>query len=139
MSRTDIHFAIFRTFEEGQRYRMDFDVRLVDAGRNPGDLKILPGIRPIVAATRDEAKEKENFLQTLVPERIGVDLVSSWCGVDVSRYPNGSSTAANARRAQAAQTNTCSARSIYAPGFRLRAPGHGWHQSQTAIDRKSVV
>jgi len=58
---------------------MDFDVRLVDAGRNPGDLKILPGIRPIVAATRDEAKEKENFLQTLVPERIGVDLVSSWC------------------------------------------------------------
>jgi FMN-dependent oxidoreductase (nitrilotriacetate monooxygenase family) len=83
----DIHFAIFRTFEEGQRYRMDFDVRLVDAGRNPGDLKILPGIRPIVAATRDEAKEKENFLQTLVPERIGVDLVSSWCGVDVSRYP----------------------------------------------------
>ena len=46
---------------------------------------------------------------------------------------NGSSTAANARRAQAAQTNTCLARSIYAPGFRLRAPGHGWHQSKTAI------
>ena len=82
----DIHFAIFRTFEEGQRYRIDFDARLGAAGRNPQDLKILPGIHPIVAATRDEAKEKEDFLQTLVPERIGIDLVSSWCGVDVSHY-----------------------------------------------------
>jgi FMN-dependent oxidoreductase (nitrilotriacetate monooxygenase family) len=83
----DLHFAVLRTVEEGQRYREDFNDRLVDAGRNPEDLKVLPGIHPIVAATRDEAKEKEDFLQALVPERIGVDLVSSWCGVDVSGYP----------------------------------------------------
>jgi FMN-dependent oxidoreductase (nitrilotriacetate monooxygenase family) len=83
----DIHFAVMRSIEEGQRYRADFDSRLVAAGREPQDLKILPGIHPVVAASRDEAKEKENFLQTLVPERIGVDLVSSWCGVDVSRFP----------------------------------------------------
>ena len=45
------------------------------------------GIHPIVGTSRDEAKEKEDFLQTLVPERIGVDLVSSWSGVDVSDQP----------------------------------------------------
>ncbi len=83
----DIHFAIMRTVDEGQRYRLDFHARLIAAGREPQDLKILPGIHPIVGTSRDEAKEKEDFLETLVPERIGVDLVSSWSGVDVSGHP----------------------------------------------------
>jgi alkanesulfonate monooxygenase SsuD/methylene tetrahydromethanopterin reductase-like flavin-dependent oxidoreductase (luciferase family) len=76
-----------RAVEEGRLYRTDFDARLIAAGREPQDMKILPGIHPIVGASRDEAKEKEEFLQTLVPERIGVDLVSNWSGVDVSGYP----------------------------------------------------
>jgi FMN-dependent oxidoreductase (nitrilotriacetate monooxygenase family) len=83
----DLHFAILRTIEEAQRYRADFHGRLVAAGREPQDMKILPGIHPIVAASRDEASEKEAALQELVPERIGVDLVTSWSGVDVSSYP----------------------------------------------------
>src|SRR3984957_18810899 len=83
----DVHFATLRTVEEAQRYRTDFHSRLVAAGREPQDMKILPGIHPIVGASRDEAKEKEEFLQALVPERIGVDLVTSWSGIDVSGYP----------------------------------------------------
>jgi alkanesulfonate monooxygenase SsuD/methylene tetrahydromethanopterin reductase-like flavin-dependent oxidoreductase (luciferase family) len=82
-----VHFAVIRSIEEGIKYRADFDVRLTAAGRAPADLKILPGIHPVVASSRSEAREKEDFLQTLVPERIGVDLVSSWCGVDVSAFP----------------------------------------------------
>jgi FMN-dependent oxidoreductase (nitrilotriacetate monooxygenase family) len=83
----DMHFAVLRSIEEAQRYRVDFDARLVAAGREPQDLKILPGIQPIVGTSRDEANEKAEFLQTLVPDRIGVDLVTSWCGVDVSGFP----------------------------------------------------
>jgi FMN-dependent oxidoreductase (nitrilotriacetate monooxygenase family) len=83
----DVHFAVIRSIEEGLKYRADFDVRLTTAGRASADLKILPGIHPVVAASRSEAREKEEFLHTLVPERIGVDLVSSWCGVDVSAFP----------------------------------------------------
>ena len=83
----DVNFAIVQTFEEGQRYRKDFDDRLQRAGRRPADLKVLPGILPIVAASRAEAREKRDFLETLVPARVGVDLVSSWCGMDLSRYP----------------------------------------------------
>jgi FMN-dependent oxidoreductase (nitrilotriacetate monooxygenase family) len=83
----DLHFAVLRTIEEAQRYRADFHGRLVAAGREPQDMKILPGIHPIVAASRDEASEKEAALQELVPERIGVDLVTSWSGIDVSSYP----------------------------------------------------
>lgn len=83
----DVHFAVLRTPDEARRYRADFDERLAAAGREPSDLKILPGIHPIVGASRDEAREKEDFLQTLVPDRIGVDLVTSWSGVDVSSHP----------------------------------------------------
>src|ERR1700721_4273340 len=72
----DVHFAIMRSIEEGQRYRGGFDSRLAATKRQPQDLKILPGIHPVVAASRDEALEKQVFLETLVPERIGVDLVS---------------------------------------------------------------
>jgi alkanesulfonate monooxygenase SsuD/methylene tetrahydromethanopterin reductase-like flavin-dependent oxidoreductase (luciferase family) len=44
---------------------------------------------PIVAGSRAEAREKRDFLETLVPARVGIDLVSSWCGMDLSAYPIG--------------------------------------------------
>jgi FMN-dependent oxidoreductase (nitrilotriacetate monooxygenase family) len=83
----DLNFALVRTIEEGQRYRKDFDERLRRIGRKPSDLKVLPGILPIVARSRAEAQEKRDFLETLVPPRVGIDLVSSWCGLDLSPYP----------------------------------------------------
>jgi FMN-dependent oxidoreductase (nitrilotriacetate monooxygenase family) len=83
----DLNFALVRTIEEGQRYRKDFDTRLQRFGRQPGDLKVLPGVLPIVARSRAEAQEKRDFLETLVPARVGIDLVSSWCGLDLSAYP----------------------------------------------------
>ncbi|HEY2210139.1 MAG TPA: LLM class flavin-dependent oxidoreductase [Bradyrhizobium sp.] len=86
-AHADLNFAIVRTIDDGQRYRKDFDERLQKYGRSPRDLKVLPGILPIVARSRDEATEKRDFLETLVPERVGIDLVSSWCGIDLSTYP----------------------------------------------------
>jgi FMN-dependent oxidoreductase (nitrilotriacetate monooxygenase family) len=83
----DINFALVRSIEDGQRYRKDFDGRLERVGRKPADLKVLPGILPIVAKSASEAQEKRDFLETLVPERVGIDLVSSWCGIDMSAYP----------------------------------------------------
>ena len=86
-AHADIHFAIIRGVEEGQRYRQDFNERLARFGRAPESLRILPGILPIVAASRAEATEKQEFLETLVPVRMSVDLMSSWCGVDLSVFP----------------------------------------------------
>lgn len=83
----DLNFALVRTIEEGRHYRKDFDERLQRIGRAPGDLKVLPGILPIVARSRAEAQEKREFLETLVPARVGIDLVSSWCGMDLPAYP----------------------------------------------------
>jgi FMN-dependent oxidoreductase (nitrilotriacetate monooxygenase family) len=83
----DIHFAIIRSVEDGQRYRQDFNTRLARYGRAPESAKILPGILPVVAGSRAEATEKQEFLETLVPVRMSVDLLSSWCGVDLSSFP----------------------------------------------------
>jgi FMN-dependent oxidoreductase (nitrilotriacetate monooxygenase family) len=83
----DLHFAIAQTIEVAQTYRQDFDTLLQRYGRKPEDLKILFGVLPIVAESRAEADEKRAFLETLVPERVGIDLVSSWSGLDLSAFP----------------------------------------------------
>jgi len=40
-----------------------------------------------VAKSRAQAEEEREFLETLVPERVGIDLVSSWAGIDLSTCP----------------------------------------------------
>jgi FMN-dependent oxidoreductase (nitrilotriacetate monooxygenase family) len=83
----DLHFTMFRSVEEGVRYRQDFCERLAKWGRRPDSMKILPGVLPIVARSAAEAQEKREYLESLVPEQVGVDLVSSWCGLDLSGLP----------------------------------------------------
>ncbi|PWV51556.1 LLM class flavin-dependent oxidoreductase [Chitinophaga sp. S165] len=83
----DMNFALLRSIEEGKAYREDFDVRLAKYGRPSSALKVLPGILPIVASSREEAAQKEALLESLVPEQVGIDLVSSWVGIDLSGFP----------------------------------------------------
>ncbi|WP_131195520.1 LLM class flavin-dependent oxidoreductase [Lichenihabitans psoromatis] len=83
----DVHFAVTRSIEEGQSYRTEFDQRLAKFGRTPESFKILPGILPIVAASASEAEERQAYLETLMPDAVGIDLLSSWAGIDLSAYP----------------------------------------------------
>ncbi|MGF6767931.1 FMN-dependent oxidoreductase (nitrilotriacetate monooxygenase family) [Paraburkholderia sp. GAS199] len=86
-THADLHFSMCRSLEEGLSYRREINDRLARCGRSPGSLKILPGIQPVLAASHAEAKEKRELLESLVPERMAVDLVSSWCQIDVSSLP----------------------------------------------------
>lgn len=86
-AHADAHFAIFSTREDGIRYRKDINERLARHGRHPESFKILPGILPIVAGSKDEALERQEYLQTLLPDQVGIDLLSSWSGLDLSAYP----------------------------------------------------
>jgi FMN-dependent oxidoreductase (nitrilotriacetate monooxygenase family) len=83
----EINFSLARSIEEGKKNRTEFDDRLAQYGRTSGSLKILPGILPIVAASFSEAEEKRDFLESLTPPRLAIDLVSSWVGMDLSGYP----------------------------------------------------
>ncbi|MPR12458.1 LLM class flavin-dependent oxidoreductase [Microvirga tunisiensis] len=57
-SRADAIFAGQETFEEAQAYYRDVKQRAVGFGRNPDQLFVLPGIRPVIGSTDEEAERK---------------------------------------------------------------------------------
>jgi alkanesulfonate monooxygenase SsuD/methylene tetrahydromethanopterin reductase-like flavin-dependent oxidoreductase (luciferase family) len=84
----DVVFAASQTLEEARAYYVDVKRRLAKFGRHPDDIKIMPGISPIVAATEAEAKAKYQALQDLIPDAVGVALLASYLSLkDLSAYP----------------------------------------------------
>ncbi|MBZ9772365.1 LLM class flavin-dependent oxidoreductase [Mesorhizobium sp. CO1-1-8] len=86
-AQADMHFALFATKEDGIRYRGDINERLARFGRRPQSFKILPGILPIVAASEAKGRERQDYLQSLLPDRLAIDLLGSWIEMDLSAYP----------------------------------------------------
>ena len=86
-THAEVHFAVIRNEEEGLLYRADMNERLAKRGRSPDGFKLLPGVLPIVAGSAAEAQEKQEFLESLMLDRVAIDLLSSWAGVDLSTYP----------------------------------------------------
>lgn len=84
----DVVFSAAQTFEEAKAFYDDLKGRLAAYGRQPDDLKIMPGVAPIVAATKAEAQAKYDALQELIPDDVGVALLSSYLSIsDLWRYP----------------------------------------------------
>ena len=62
--------------------------RLAQFGREPDDLKIMPGVMPIVGRTESEARDKFAELQALIDPAVGLAMVSTLTGgFDLSGYP----------------------------------------------------
>lgn len=81
----DAIFTSQQTFEDACMFYKDVKERIARNGRNPNQVKILPGISFIIGNTDEEAKEKEeelaqfmNFNHSLLQlsNRVGVDLTS---------------------------------------------------------------
>ncbi|MDX8439071.1 LLM class flavin-dependent oxidoreductase [Mesorhizobium australafricanum] len=84
----DVVFSAAQTFEEAKAFYDDLKGRLGAYGRQPNDVKIMPGVAPIVAATKAEAQAKYDALQELIPDDVGVALLSSYLSIsDLGRYP----------------------------------------------------
>ena len=84
----DVVFAASQTIGEAQAYYTDVKARLAKYGRQIDDIKIMPGISPIVGATEAEAKAKYRALQELIPDAVGVALLASYLSIqDLSAYP----------------------------------------------------
>ena len=83
----EVVFTAWQTVEEAQAFYEDVKSRLVKYGRDRDDLKIMPGIFPVVGRTEEEAQQKYQQLLDLIPEDLGVAHLSANLGVDLSAYP----------------------------------------------------
>src|SRR5690606_37681967 len=82
----EVIFTAWPTLEEAQSFYRDVKGRLAKYGRKPDELKIMPGVFPIIGRTEEEAREKKKYLEDLVPVQLGVERLSYQLGVDLSKY-----------------------------------------------------
>ena len=84
----EVVFTAQQTLEDAKAFYADVKGRLARHGREPDDLKIMPGVFPVVAQTRAQAQAKFEQLQDLIHPVVGLSLLSGWSGgVDLSDYP----------------------------------------------------
>jgi N-acetyl-S-(2-succino)cysteine monooxygenase len=80
-------FTAQQTFVEGKAFYDDVKARLAQYGRTPDEVKILPGISPIIGRTEAEARQREAELNALITPEYGVKQLSNMLDHDISRYP----------------------------------------------------
>lgn len=86
----EVVFVAHQTFQEAQDFYADIKARVQRYGRHPDDVKIMPGIFPVVGRTQAEAEAKFQQLQELVHLVVGVALLATVIGdgdIELARYP----------------------------------------------------
>jgi FMN-dependent oxidoreductase (nitrilotriacetate monooxygenase family) len=84
----DLVFVASSSRDETKAFRDDIRARAVDFGRSADDLKLLPGILPIVGRTQDEAREHYLQLQSLITDEQAIMAIRRLGGgLDLSKYP----------------------------------------------------
>jgi len=81
----DVVFTAQTDIEDAHAYYKSVKSRLPKYGRSPDDLKILPGLLPIVGRTEREAQQKHEQLQDLIHPLVGLAHVYGPMG-DLSNY-----------------------------------------------------
>jgi len=83
----DVVFAVQQDRDLSAAYRTDLLKRVVEHGRPADQVKVLPGMVAVTGATRAEAEDKYDRLQNLIGESLGLTMLSSAVGIDLSQYP----------------------------------------------------
>jgi FMN-dependent oxidoreductase (nitrilotriacetate monooxygenase family) len=83
----DVIFAAHTGLEDAKAFYADVKGRMTKYGREPGHLKIMPGLNTFVGRTQDEAQEKFERLQDLIPPTVGVKMLSHYIGHDLTGLP----------------------------------------------------
>ncbi len=86
----EVVFCATPTIEEARAFYADVKRRMPAAGREPDELKIMPGIFVTVGRTEEEAREKRALLQDLIHPAVGLGLLSKHVGLDLTELdPDG--------------------------------------------------
>ena len=83
----EVIFTAWQTLEEAQAFYADVKGRMAKYGRSPEELKIMPGVFPVIGKTQEEAEQNKRLLEEIIPEEAGVQLLSAMISVDLSGYP----------------------------------------------------
>jgi FMN-dependent oxidoreductase (nitrilotriacetate monooxygenase family) len=84
----ELVFTAQTTFEQASEFYGDVRGRLPRFGRSQDEVKIMPGLYPVVGRTEAEAREKFDFLQSLIHPSVGIAVLEHTIGVaNLSQYP----------------------------------------------------
>jgi alkanesulfonate monooxygenase len=84
----EVIFTAWQTLEEAQAFYRDLKGRLAKYGRHHDELKVMPGVFPVIGRTESEAKAKFQELQDLILPEVGLAQLSGLIGgFDLSGYP----------------------------------------------------
>jgi alkanesulfonate monooxygenase len=83
----EVLFTVAQNLESARTFYSDLKARVAKYGRSPDSLKIMPGVLTVVGRTREEAQEKFDALQALIPPELGVPALSDIVGMDLSPFP----------------------------------------------------
>ncbi|MEV4946508.1 LLM class flavin-dependent oxidoreductase [Streptomyces sp. NPDC053755] len=80
-------FTAQQTLADGQTFYKDLKSRLARHGREENDLKVLPGICPVIGSTEAEARALERELTDLQVPEYGLAQLSGMLGTDLTGLP----------------------------------------------------
>jgi FMN-dependent oxidoreductase (nitrilotriacetate monooxygenase family) len=84
----EVVFTAHQTIEDARAFYGDLKGRVAKYGRGPDELKIMPGIFPVVGRTEEEAQEKFKQIQDLIHPVVGLSMLAGMAGsIDLSQYP----------------------------------------------------
>ncbi len=82
----DVIYAAQPELAGAQEYYADVKTRAAAYGRAPDDIRIMPGLLPIIGRTEAEAQDLYHEMQELIDPIVGVSLLS-WTMGDLSGFP----------------------------------------------------
>lgn len=85
-ARADVVYTAQDDLEDGRKFYSSLKARVVKHGREPDELKIMPGIMPIIGESENEAQEKLHRMHEEIDELVGLGWLRTYFG-DLSGYP----------------------------------------------------
>jgi alkanesulfonate monooxygenase SsuD/methylene tetrahydromethanopterin reductase-like flavin-dependent oxidoreductase (luciferase family) len=81
-------FTAQTELQAAREFFADVKGRTAKYGRTPDDIKIMPGITPVIGRTLAEAQEKYDELQSLLPDDVALAALARFTrGVDIFAEP----------------------------------------------------
>ncbi|RWJ05699.1 LLM class flavin-dependent oxidoreductase [Mesorhizobium sp.] len=80
-------FTLHTDKKNMQDFLADIKGRVSNSGRDPSHCAVLPAVDIVIGETESIAREKADYINSLVSPRLGIAEISNSVGVDLSTYP----------------------------------------------------